>query len=304
MIDARVWWSWRAPALAIALLAGCGGSVPGGAGAGPMAAEAAARGEAAFYDTLFGRADRSDESVALLQDATAKNGRDGRSYFLLGMMHLFRFSQNVTDRHNVSAPLKQEIDAAQAALDAAVPLLPADRRVPGFRAAATYTAGVINDDPQRSARGLSQLREAIALYPEFNNFDFIGAVAPVVPPDDPLFQEVLQYVGDPLSGACTPFDQPQICGNLGKAPHNVEGALVLFGDLFAKAGDRIRAAFYYRLSMTAYPTTGGPWRFAELAEERLQSVAQRVALYKDDDPTNDPPLLGSGREACAVCHFE
>jgi len=34
---------------------------------------------------------------------------------------------------------------------------------------------------------------------------------------------------------------PEICGNAGMAPHNTQGALLLFGDLYAK-GDRLSDA--------------------------------------------------------------
>jgi len=287
-------------ALLAALAAGCGERTPSKS----TAADLAARGQSAFYDTLFGVADRNVEAVALLGAAVAQDPADGRSQFLLGMLHMLRFARNVTDLYSASDVLKQEVGKAQEALDAAVPLLPNDRRVPGFRAAATYTNGVVTHDDARIALGLTQLREAISLYPDFNTFDFIGAVAPVVPASDPLYREVMQYVGNPASPSCNPFTMPEICGNAGKAAHNVEASLILFGDLFAKAGDEHQARTYYRLAQASWASSGGAWRFRLLAEERLETVAQRVALYQDDNPGNDPKIIGSGKEACAVCHYK
>jgi hypothetical protein len=222
------------------------------------------------------------------------------------MIHMFRFAQSVADYHNATPFEKEEIRRAQLALDRAVDLVPADRRIPGFRAAATYMRGVVERDEALQELGLQQLRDSIRLYPEFNTFDFIGTVAFVVPSTSPLYAEAMEYVGDPLNAACSPFTQPEICGNKGKAPHNIEGSLVLFGDLFAKAGDATRAAGFYRLALADFSALGNgqPWRFRELAEQRLATVSQRVAAYRDDDPSNDPPLVGYRQEACAVCHYE
>jgi len=300
---------WGHAVLVIAMaasLGGCGDSDNNGvvvtAPPNPPPRNVAAEGERAFFATLHGTTMGEDETIALLESAVRDDPTDGRSYFLLGMTHMFRFARNVADYHNVSAALQQEIAAAQAALDHAVPLQPQDRRVPGFRGAATFTHGIASHDTRLTTLGLTQLRESIALYPEFNNFSFMGTVGNVVAPTDPLFSEALGYVGDPLKGSCTPFTEPEICGNAGKAPHNVEGALLLFGDLFAKNGDVRQARFYYQLSLSF--ATNSTWRFKSVVENRLQTVAQRVALYADDDPSNDPPLAGYRDEACAMCHFD
>src|SRR5205823_99655 len=122
---------------------------------------------------------------------------------------MLRFGRNVTDHYSASDVVKQEIGKAQLALDLAVPLLPNDRRVPGFRAAATYMNGVVLHDDTRIAQGLAQLRESITLYPEFNTFAFIGAVAPVVRASDPLYQEALRYASESIQSGCSPFSQPQ-----------------------------------------------------------------------------------------------
>lgn len=279
-------------ALLTTLAVGCGEKPS----VGSNASDLAARGQSAFYDTLFGVADRNVEAVALLEAAVAQDANDGRSQLLLGMLHMLRFGRNLTDPYSASDVLRQEISKAQDALDAAVPLLPDDRRVPGFRAAATYSHGVVTHDDALVAVGLRQLREAITLFPEFNTFALIGAVGPVVPASDPLYQEVMQYVGNRVATSCTPFTRPAICGNAGAAAHNVEGSLVLFGDLFAKAGNASQAETYYRLALASFPTTGGSWRFRRLAEDRMKTVAQRVALYQDNDPSNDPRFWATARK--------
>ena len=42
----------------------------------------------------------------------------------------------------------------------------------------------------------------------------------------------------------------------------------------------------------------------ELWKSRRGGAAERAALYQDADPNDDPPLVGAGPEACAVCHYE
>ena len=49
---------------------------------------------------------------------------------------------------------------------------------------------------------------------------------------------------------------------------------------------------------------GATWPFHALAQQRVATAAARVALYADADPANDPPIVGTGREACVYCHRE
>jgi hypothetical protein len=264
--------------------------------------ELAAAGEQAFFDTLYGRLDREAESIALLGAAVAANPNDGRSFFLLGMMHLYRVGQSLTDYTAPSPLAVAEAPLARAALDSAVPLSVEDRRVPGFRGAATYLNGVIAGDDELRALGLVQLRDAIELYPDFNNFSFLGAVAPVVARDDPLFLESVELVRLAIAGGCGPASQPEICGNAGKAPHNVQGAMMMFGDVYAKAGDRNQALAFYNLGLGL--EGAGTWPFRAAMEQRIDEIDDRIARWVDGDPSNDPPFAGNGREACAICHFE
>lgn len=265
------------------------------------AAAVAAAGEEAFWDTLSGVANRQQETIDLLSTAVATAPGDGRSFFLLGMMHLYRVGQNLTDYADPSPFARAEAERAQAALDAAVPLSSADRRVPGFRGAATFLRGVVLDSADVRALGLQQLRDAIELYPEFNNFSFLGAVAPVVPRTDPLFEEALDLVREAIAGGCSPFTEPVICGNAGKAPHNVQGAMMIFGDMFAKAGDASAAITYYSIGLNIEGAE--TWPFRQAGQERLANVADRVARWTDEDPDNDPAFIGRGPEACAICHY-
>jgi hypothetical protein len=277
--------------------------------------KAAAAGEAAFWDTLWGDADRQEDTLRNLEKAVARTPEDGRSHFLLGMMHLYRLGRDISDFGDPSAFALAEAEAAEASFGAAVPLLwdgdAGDSRVPGFAAAATYVNGIVHKDAALVQQGLDDLDATVALNPLFNSFDLIGVVPPVVPPSDPLYQtKVLPLLDDLLATSATCVQtQPELCGNAGMAPRNLEGATLLFGDIYAKGGrpadagsgrpsDAEQARTWYNLSLAA----SEGWRFRALAEERVATLDQRVALYRDADRSNDPRIVGTGPEACAFCH--
>jgi len=256
--------------------------------------------DAAFWQTLHGAAERGDESLALFTDAIEADATDGRSYFLKGMMHLYRYGRSLTDFVEFSDFARQEIVQANADLDMAVELVPENRGYPGFRGAATYQNGITNADPELEQLGIDQLRASMELWPLFNRFSFLGTVAAVVPPDAPIFTEAVEHLVDLLGPEGLSMCTPQICGNAGRAPSNLEGSGILFGDIFAKAGNLTQARGWYQLAVGSGTASG--WAFTELARERAANVAARIALYQDEDPSNDPPLVGLANESCAICH--
>jgi hypothetical protein len=272
----------------------------------------AAAGEAGFWDVLGG-GDSSEENeqrvIGMLRAAIGADPSDGRSHFLLAMIHMYRFGQRVTTLEAVSGEAHAEIVAANAAFAEAVPLLwddaaeSGDSRVPGFAAAAKFTQGFIDDDATLRAAGLAELQRAVEINGFFNIFDYVP-VLQALPPTDPAFQTafafVTAYLDDPTTLLCV-ATEPEICANAGFAPHNIQGALTLFGDLFAKAGNLQRAQTWYNL-VQAFPQTA-TWTFKSAIDDRAANTAARIALYADADPSNDPPLLGAGAEACATCHL-
>lgn len=273
----------------------------------------AAEGEAAFWDVLLGTdisVQRQNEAIAALTKAAKHASKDGRSRFLLGMLHLYRFGQDTTSYDEVSAFGLEEVAASHAAFETALPRLwdgvNGDSRVPGFAAVAKFTQGLVTGDDALRDEGLQDLAEAIAINQFFNVFDYIPVIQ-AFPPGDPLFQtafdEVADYLGDPDTLNCVQA-QPELCANEGLAPHNAEGALLLFGDVYAKAGDLPTAQAWYALANVIVLVGGVPWPFQAVLDDRLANAADRVALYQDADPTNDPPVVGAAQEACAICHYK
>ncbi|HJQ83854.1 MAG TPA: hypothetical protein VKA21_07260 [Candidatus Binatia bacterium] len=270
-----------------------------------------AAGEAGFWEVLSGEDDSDateDATIRRLEKAARRDAKDGRSRFLLAMLHLYRFAQQVTDFRAPSEAARAEIRTANGWFAKALPLLwnesagAGDSRVPGFAAAAKYAQGVVDGDPTLRDAGLADLERAVAVNAFFNVFDYIPVVQ-IAAPGDPLFQQafskVTSYLTDPETLGCV-ADQPEICFNAGFAPHNIQGSLILFGDVYAKGGVLADAQRWYRLA-SFFPDTR-TWRFKAISDDRVANAAARVALYQDGDPSNDPPVIGMGPEACAVCH--
>ena len=234
---------------------------------------AASRGEAGFWDALLGddsSETREQEAIGLLETAVRRTPRDGRSHFLLGMLHLYRFGQRVVRFDTISAAARDELAAANVSFATAVPLLwddanaSGDSRVPGFAAAAKYLQGVVEDDGSLRDAGLAELDRSIEINSFFNVFDYIP-VMQFLPPSDPLFQKgfalFTTYLEDPETLGCVGTQQ-EICANAGLAPHNIQGALTLFGDLYAKGGDVDRAQVVRLASVSGHAagTCGAPRR--------------------------------------------
>lgn len=171
----------------------------------------------------------------------------------------------------------------------------------------------MHDDPARQARGLADLEAAVAINTIFNLFDFIGVVPPVILPTDPLYARVIDIVDLALNAenATCVATQPEVCGNVGMAPHNIEGAILLFGDLYAKGGILddpypFRGARNLYNFVKAYQA-GSNWSpaFKAIALDRVATADARVALYQNADPSDDPRLIGNGAgETCATCHHK
>jgi hypothetical protein len=273
----------------------------------PRASRTAAAAEAGFWDTLLGNQHDSDRALAALERATARNPRDGRSLFLTGMMRLYRFERLEPDPRSVSVAGKREIQAGAVAMERALPLLwdgvTGDGRAPGFIGAVIYKKGVAFDEPATTASGrqlMAGAAEADALFNGFIPFGF----GPIAPPDSPDYATILHLLDEVFP---TVFDdcatQPEICLNEGLAPHNLEGAFLLFGDLYTKAGRVAEAVDSYQTAVTLGTTSGWKAEFLARARQLAEEAPARAALYQDDDPANDPPFTDLGGAGnCAYCH--
>jgi tetratricopeptide (TPR) repeat protein len=262
----------------------------------------AAAGEAAFWDTVWADDPREDEALALLEKAVRKQKKDGRSRFLLGMLHLYGLQDS--DPFAPTADELRKMEAAQEHLDAAVELLPNDPRIAGFRAGLTYASGVAHGDEALKTLGRERIEAAVAADVLFNSFDYfaIASAFDDVRGDDPFWQSRFVDLADVvlMDNLDCPTTRPETCGNVGMAPHNVEGTFFLLGDIYAKGGRPADAEAWWSAAKALGDAVG--YAHLGLADERLGQGAARAALYADDDPTNDPPIVAAGIGYCRYCH--
>jgi hypothetical protein len=261
-------------------------------------------GENAFWDTLNNYADRSQETIDTLGAAVADLPADGRASLLKGMMHVYLVGTTLLDPSSADQVTTDHAALGSAALNQAALYLTEDTRVPGWQGAANYIDALIRNDAGDLADALQLLRDAVALYPLFNTFDFSGVVGTWVEASDPLMAEAIDYMDAALATDCTPFNSPRVCGNAGRAPNNVQGTGLMFGDLFLKGGRSDSALEWYELAELFDDLGDGPstWPYRSVLDDRIANFSAREALYLDADPSNDPLLTGQGPENCVVCH--
>ena len=266
-------------------------------------------GEKAFWDTLFGIEDRSVETLDLLRAATKKDPEDGRSYFLEGMMNLTIFGRQ-TDVYTDATPEQAKyIENAVDAFHQALPLLwdgtAGDTRALGFVGSAEYTLGVLTDDQDLIDAAQATLDFATDVNPLFNTFTPIGPISPIFPGDAPEYQALIELIDEYFPIAFVQcIDQGELCFNAGLAPHNLAGTFLFFGDIYAKGGDVESARALYQAAVDQGILSGWNPVYLATAEERLENVEARVAIFSDGDPSNDPWMLGSGNATCNYCHTQ
>jgi hypothetical protein len=266
---------------------------------------AAAAGEAAFWEVLRGTRPYEGRALALLRRAVRRNPRDGRSWFYLGSLHAYRVGPFPRDAAAASADTfgRSQAAAALEAFDRAVDLLPHDSLPAAFRAITTYFNGLGDGDAARQALGIAQLDEAGTRNVFFNRTIGLFFLPRYFSSSSEYFRSRLLPQLDELRAvvpAC-PVTYPDVCRSR-LVGWDREGGSILLGDVEAKGGRFAEARFWYTIADFLGRASGYPFR--AVAAERLAHVAERVELYQDADPGNDPPFLGEeGRSPCRYCHY-
>lgn len=243
-----------------------------------------AEGEALFFRALAGETELRAAAIETLADGLAHNPDHARGQLLYGMANL----SAVAEDGNMMAVLK-----AQPALDKALELNPDDKRIPGWIGTVKVGgARVLNTGLDEA---IAYMIEAADAFPEFNNVSLAIAFGRL-PLDTPWPQMAI----DRLHATADCGGDFDVCRNTEKVPHNNEGALMLFGDVHARVGDLAKARYYYELALAS--PDAATWRYAGEAQKVLDALEDRVALYLDEDPANDPVFFAEGRFACVACH--
>ncbi len=221
---------------------------------------------------------------------------------LVGFSHMWRLSE----RNNLLEDDPRITDSAHLAelyFRDAEYLDPSDKRVSVFLASSMLTTGSIQNDEKKQTRGYFKLLEAKDAYPEFNLFT-AGYVLSGANPKGERYREAINYIWENIE-VCADMnlvrgelDRQAIldfystntgegksekvanaCYNSWKAPHNLEGFFMNFGDMLLKQGQTTAAKEAYLLTkaLPDYAT----WPHQDKLELRLSEFEARAAAYKN-----------------------
>lgn len=288
-------WFALAPLTLVPVVVACstGASGTGGAGgnggqggAGPTDPPDVKEAIAACYATLHGDVSGRADALSKLEAATVAHPDNGRAHLFLGMCSLAALAED-----NDVGALKDIVPA----LERAIELMPDDRRIPGWLATVkVQTARVIGDQAGIEA-ATKEMIAAADLYPEFNNVSLAIAFAGF-PLDTPYPAMAVQR----LEAIASCGDTDEKCRDNAAAPHNVPGSSMLFGDVYARVGDKAHASTFYAAALGA--PSASSWLLKDTAQASLDGLDDRVARWTDADASNDPEFFLSGKRTCTACH--
>ena len=250
-----------------------------------------------FWDALRGgKLEDRTAAITALTAAVAEHPAEEELQLLLGLAHLWRVAEPLPEQAGDMAGLIAAALGSRTALEKARELCPTDYRIAAWLGPVLVNTGRATSDDKTIERGLDVLQQGIDHYPQFVLFSKLLVYAGRAK-SDPDFQLALQAVKDNMA-VCKPSDPA--CSNHAHALHNVEGASVFLGDVYAKAGDAARARDAYEMARGS--STYRDWDYQELLNARIAGMHARIAAYDDDDAENDPEAAWSATYQCSICH--
>ena len=275
----------------------------------------AAAARATFWRAFeSGRYDESPQVIAALTTAYLKNPRDPETTLLLGLAHLWRLGE----RARLTAPdprITEHAILAEKYLLEAQRLAPHDARIPGWLGSVQLALGKIDQNEKLMRTGYFSLRDGVRKFPEFNAFT-LGYALSRLPATDPKYLEAVDSMWQSLAHCrqlnpgsvdggrfLSSPDAPganRACWNGPKAPHNIEGFFLNFGDMLVKAGDVALARKLYRYAELS--PTYNEWPYRTVLEAHSQQAEARAVLFRDGDDSNDPVMMIDSAHDCMACH--
>jgi len=270
-----------------------------------------------FWEAFHaGRYDRIDELLEQHDQTIASEPAEVVTIAHAGWLHAWRLSERA--RLAPTARVIEDASLARRLFDEAVAMEPHDARYLGFAASFTMAEGDILGDQRLVRQGYYRMRDAVAMFPEFNLFTS-GYVMSNKPVDSPQFREGLEQQWQTLDrcfGAGVDRHDPdlrkylglethegprRVCWNSWIAPHNWEGFFLNFGDMLARADDLPHARQMYEASRLSASYAQWPWRAVlERRLAQLPSLPQRLANPLRGEPEWTPMI--NSAFACMACH--
>lgn len=257
-----------------------------------------------FWDVFAGG--RPNERVAALKSLTAASDahpNEEEFALLLGLGHLWRIAEPLPEEAGDLGVIVSSATGAIAALERANELCPTDHRIPTWLGPMRVRMGRELMDPNAVEAGMAILEQGIEDYPSFVLFSDLLVHADL-PASDPAFLRALSAVEENLdacagNGPLGLSDDPA-CRNHPRAYHNIEGASVFMGDVFAKAGQNERALAFYEQAKESPDFERWPYR--DVLEERIATFDARRTAYALGIPEQAPDEIWKSEIQCSLCH--
>lgn len=281
--------NWLLLACSLVAVAACGGSEDPPPTEAPAPGEEPADVKAAIdlcFETLHGKVELRAEALDALRTATEAHPDNARAFYLLGLCSLAA----AAEEGNISAFL-----GVEPAFEEAMKLDPKNTRIGGFLGLFRFIRARQFKNEAGAEAAIAELTAA-AEADDFNNFTLALA-----------FSQLDPSTGHPQTAVekllerrdkCTPDITD--CVNNPVAPHRDQGFYMQLGDAHARVADKANAADAYATALAADGTD--TWPFAAEAEAWSAALDERLSLFADGDPANDPPYFLSGARSCTGCH--
>ncbi len=255
---------------------------------------------AAFHEALSGgHAEDRMAAIAGLEAARAEHPMEEQFPLLLGLAHLWRIAEPLPEEAGDVSIIATSATKSREALEAAYALCPTDHRIPAWLGPILVNMGRALGDDAAVAEGMTILQQGIDHYPSFVLFSKLLVYADL-PATDPAFQMALGAVEDNVGYCESGNPGDPACLNTAAAWHNVEGASVFMGDVFAKAGRKTDALGFYQQAKTS--ETYAEWDYQALLDDRIATIDARIASFADMDVMNDALSSWSADNQCSICH--
>ena len=269
--------------------------------------------DAYFWDQFHaGQYDSIPQMLFKLQSAYLDHPRDWRLAAHIGFTHAWALAEY---QKGEDTPLVTDhATLANYYFKKAFDLNPEkDWRYYGFWASFLMAEGGIHQQTKDMVGGYFRMKKAVRKYPEFNLFTAAYTLASSPRPQDReaavdmLWKNLNKCAGERVDRDRLDYRKylPQkevngkmsTCWNTFIAPHNMEGFLLVLGDLLVQRGDLDRALTVYENAR--YFEEYDYWTFKALNEARIRDVRQAIARSLTAEEIELPAF-----DRCMVCHQE
>lgn len=259
---------------------------------------------------------RLGKVAGILTAAYMQNPKNPQTVLLLAHTYLWR----VAERNRVGgrgAHALSDLILAKHYFEEAYRLSPNDARIIGWLASVRLPLARIMQDKTMIQRAYATLHKGVAEYPAFNHFTAAYILARLTANSEHYLRALEHMRNNRM--VCPDLDtgessnsthkrnmslvekQYAVCGNTKKAPYNIQGFLMSYGDMLAKAGKIEKAINMYQSVKVSPDYESWPYRGA--LEKRLRLIQKMQNKQGQPETVDDNfPLMWDSKYVCAACH--